>query len=239
RARLAVVEAGEALADTLEALAVLINEPPETTAQLVPRGSLRDTAAPPPPLDELTKIALACRADVRAVRVGVSRANAEVALQRANRFDDVFLFYDPITIQDFSPYNRQASHSWAAGITCSLPIFNRNQGNIARATSNVRQTREELTSVERRVVSEVRLAEREYQVSRRACEQIERAILPLARERVDRRARQLAEGTISLDDYQSSEEEVADVTTSLRDALLRHRRSMLDLNTAVGLRILP
>ena len=69
--------------------------------------------------------------------------------------------------------------------------------------------------------------------------QIERAILPLARETVESRARELADGTIGLEDYQSSEDDLADVTASLRDALLRHRRSMLDLNTAVGLRILP
>ena len=43
---------------------------------------------------------------------------------------------------------------------------------------HVAQTRNELESVERRVASEVRLAEREYQYSKRALERIEKVLWP-------------------------------------------------------------
>ena len=166
-------------------------------------------------------------------------ARAEVNLQRANRFDDVYLFYDPITYQDNRPSNALSSHSWAIGLTFSLPVFNRNQGNIARAQSNVVQTKLELSSLERRVVSEVRLAERECQRSRDALEQIETAILPRAAATLRRKTEQLAAGKISADDFQGHLDDAAEVTQSHRDAIVRNRRAMLDLNTAVGLRILP
>jgi hypothetical protein len=39
-------------------------------------------------------------------RAFVNRAGAEVRLQRANRFDDVYLFYDSITYQDNRPSNQ-------------------------------------------------------------------------------------------------------------------------------------
>ena len=165
----------------------------------------------------------------------MTRAGAEVNLQRANRFDDVYLFYDPITYQDNRPINALSSHSWAVGLTFALPVFNRNQGNIARAQSNVVQTKLELSSLERRVVSEARLAERECQRSREALEQIEKSILP----RVAAKTEQLSAGTISADDYQGHLDDAAEVTQAHRDAIVRHRRAMLDLNTAVGLRILP
>jgi cobalt-zinc-cadmium efflux system outer membrane protein len=42
-----------------------------------------------------------------------------------------------------------------------------------------------------------------------------------------------------VDDYQGHLDDAAEVTQSHRDAIVRHRRAMLDLNTAVGLRILP
>ena len=239
RARASLGEAAEAFEDAQEGLAVLLSLPPHETATLEPQGVLRDSFPPPPDVDELTAIALKCRPDVLAARLGINRAGAEVNLQRANRFDDVYLFYDPITIQDNSPFNNPSASSWAVGLTFSLPIFNRNQGNIARAESNLTQTKLELSSVERRAMADVRLAEREYRRSREALEQIEKSILPRAQDAVRRKTAQLSAGTINADDYQDHLDSAADVMQSHRDALIRHRRAMLDLNTAVGLRLLP
>ena len=239
RARNSLGEAEEAFADAQEGLAVLLNTPIEQTASLEPRGRLHDEFPKPPSADELTSIALRCRPDLHAARLGVTRAGAEVNLQRANRFDDVYLFYDPITYQDNRPINALSSRSWAVGLTFSLPVFNRNQGNIARAQSNVVQTKLELSSLERRIVSEVRLAEREWQRSRDALEQIETSILPRAAATLRRKTEQLSAGTISADDYQGHLDDAAEVTQTHRDAIVRHRRAMLDLNTAVGLRVLP
>jgi len=85
----------------------------------------------------------------------------------------------------------------------------------------------------------VRLAEREYRRSREALEQIEKSILPRAQDAVRRKTAQLSAGTINADDYQDHLDSAAEVMQSHRDALIRHRRAMLDLNTAVGLRLLP
>jgi len=239
RARNSLGDAEEAFADAQEGLAVLLNVPVEQTASLEPKGRLHDAFPTPPSAEELATIALRCRPDLHAARLGVTRAGAEVNLQRANRFDDVYLFYDPITYQDNRPINALSSHSWAVGLTFALPVFNRNQGNIARAQSNVVQTKLELSSLERRVVSEARLAERECQRSREALEQIEKSILPRVAATLRRKTEQLSAGTISADDYQGHLDDAAEVTQAHRDAIVRHRRAMLDLNTAVGLRILP
>ena len=239
RARNSLGEAEEAFADAQEGLGVLLNTPVEQTASLEPRGRLHDTFPKPPSAEELASIALRARPDLHAARLGVTRAGAEVNLQRANRFDDVYLFYDPITYQDNRPSNALSSHSWAIGLTFSLPIFNRNQGNIARAQSNVVQTKLELSSLERRIVSEVRLAERECQRSRESLEQIETSILPRAAATLRRKTEQLSAGKISADDFQGHLDDAAEVTQTHRDAIVRLRRAMLDLNTAVGLRVLP
>ena len=90
RTRNSLGEAEEAYQDAQEGLAVLLNLPPDETARLEPRGTLRDTFQPPPGPEELTAIAARCRPDVLAARLGVNRARAEVGLQRANRFDDVY-----------------------------------------------------------------------------------------------------------------------------------------------------
>jgi cobalt-zinc-cadmium efflux system outer membrane protein len=239
RSRSILGDAVEAFEDAQEGLGVLLAMPPGETASLMPHGLLRDSFPPAPPVDELAALVLRCRPDVHAARLGVSRAGAEVRLQRANRFDDVYLFYDPITYQDNRPTNQLSSHSWAIGLTFALPIYNRNQGNIARAESNVSQTKLELSSLERRVVAEVRLAAREYERSREAVEQIERAVIPRMKATLARKTEDFTAGKLTPDDFQGSLDDAAEVNQSLRDAMVRHRRSMLDLNTAVGLRLLP
>ena len=239
KAKLTGLDAAEAFEDAQETLGLLLGVPPGETIDLVPRGGLRPIAPEPPPLDEMVRLASGCRPDVRAVRLGVNRARAEVDLQRANRVDDVYLFYDPITIQDNGPIQRPDSQSWAVGLTFSLPVFNRNQGNIARAQSNVSQTRTELESMERRVASEVRLADREYHYAKRALERIEAVLLPQSDARLREAQADFEAGESSIDDFQEHLEEAAAVSQSHREALVRYRRSMLDVNTAVGMRILP
>lgn len=64
-------------------------------------------------------------------------------------------------------------------------------------------------------------------------------MLPQLRASLQRRAEQFARGDVSLEDSQSHVEESTELAQTHRDALVRHRRSMLDLNTAVGHRVLP
>ena len=44
---------------------------------------------------------------------------------------------------------------------------------------------------------------------------------------------------MSLDDYLGQLNDDDETARLYRDAFVRHRRSMLDLNTAIGLRLLP
>jgi cobalt-zinc-cadmium efflux system outer membrane protein len=81
--------------------------------------------------------------------------------------------------------------------------------------------------------------EREYQRSREALEQVEKVVLPRAQATLRRKTEQLSKGTLTADDYPGHLDDAVEVTQSHRDALVRHRRAMLDLKTAVGLRLLP
>ncbi len=239
KARATLDEALDNFGDAQEALAVLLNLPADRTSQLQPGGTLRDLGPTPPALQELARLAMERRPDVVGARRGISRAQAELSLQRTNRLDDIFLFYDPITYQDNSPSKLESARSWVIAVTFPLPIYNRNQGNIAKAQTNIHQTTTELAALERRVVSEVRMAEREYRSSRQSLERIESTTLPRARKAFERNSKEFADGKITADDYMSHLDDEAEAATSFREALLRHRKSMLDLNTAVGLRLLP
>ena len=113
-------------------LGALLGIPAPQAERIELRGSLKVEAPTPPLGGELVSLALSCRPDLQAYRLGVRRSQADVKLALANRFADVYVLYQPYTFQDNSPFGARSATSWAAGVTVPLPLYNRNQGNIPR-----------------------------------------------------------------------------------------------------------
>ena len=88
-------------------------------------------------------------------------------------------------------------------------------------------------------ISEVRQAHREYLRSREALERFERSIVPNARAARIKAEAEFAADKLSPDDYLGHLTDDEETARLYRDAFVRHRRSMLDLNTTAGLRLLP
>jgi cobalt-zinc-cadmium efflux system outer membrane protein len=236
---LAMMDARANLQSSKRALVTALSLPREIADRIDLRGSLRDQAPALREVDELVQMAIAARPDLASFRLNLCRAMADVRLAKANRFSDVFVLYQPYTYQDNSPFNLPSSRSWAVGATMTAPIYDRNQGNIRRANFNVDQSRLEMQAVERRVVTEVEDARAEYDVSRAMVERIEQRLLPAARHVRDHslKASEVAGGDVYA--YLIAQRDYQDLVRQYRDALVRHRRAMLKLNTVVGLRILP
>jgi cobalt-zinc-cadmium efflux system outer membrane protein len=228
-----------ALADAKRDLATLLNLPPWQAAALDVRGSARDEAAPPPPEEDLIRLALCVRPDVVAYRLGIQRARSDVRLARKERFEDVFLLYTPYQFTNYAHEGQKSATGWSVGVLVSLPLLNRNQGNIARAERSELQSRIELGGLERQVVGEVQRACQEYRTTRSAVQKLERSILPRARRLRDEKFRLYSEGQEDITAYYNAERDFNEIVRQYRDALIRHRRSMLRLNTAVGQRVLP
>lgn len=238
-AEVELMDAEEGLRRTKRNLGVLLNMAPPAAEVLQLRGTIHDNAPPPPPIDSLVRIALDQRPDVAAFRIGIQRSEAEVKLAEANRMSDVYLLYQPYTFQNNAPFNKKSATSWALGVTVPLPLYNRNQGNIQRARTNVVQTQVELQERAQLAVNEVRQAEREYALTRAAVQRVEGRLLPAATRVRDDAFRLYTQGEENVLVYLNGQREYNDAARQYRDLLVRHRRSMLRLNTAVGLRLLP
>jgi len=236
---LAMIDAGANLLSAKRSLATVLSLPREEAAALEVRGTLRDLVPPPAPTLELLPIAVAARPDLAVYRWNVCRALADVRLAKANRFSDVYVLYQPYTYQDLAPFGFAPARSWAVGATVTAPIFDRNQGNIRRAAVNVDQSRLEMQAVERRVMSELEDAREEYEVSRQMIDRIEKRLLPDARRVRDLSLQASEQAGGDAYAYLIAQRDYQDLVRQYRDALVRHRRAMLKLNTVVGLRILP
>ena len=232
-------QADTALRQAKRALAVMIDIPPGEADGLEILGSIRDEVASPPPPDDLGRLALCVRPDVVSYRLGVRRAQEDVRLQRAERFPDVFVLYTPYGFRNNAPVDEKSATSWSVGALVSVPIFNRNQGNIRRAEHNVMQTQIELTGLEKQVLSDVERAYLEYGSTHAAVQRLQNGILPRAKRLRDQKYTLYTQGQENIVTYLTAQRDYNEVVRQYRDTLIRHRRSMLRLNTAVGQRVLP
>jgi cobalt-zinc-cadmium efflux system outer membrane protein len=237
-AEIGLADAEDSFRDANRTLGGLLAIPPAAAETIALRGTIHDTAEPPPLLQELVDAALAGRPDLVSYRLGIARALADVKLAKAQRFSDVYMFYQPYTAYT-PPAGFSTVNSWALGATVPLPVYNRNQGNIERAKINVSQVQTELASREALAQREVYKAHHEYTLTRAAVARVMHDLLPSARRVRATTLRQFELGEIDAIAYLNAERDYNDVVRQYRETIIRHRRSMLKLNTAVGQRILP
>jgi outer membrane protein, heavy metal efflux system len=238
-ASVGLLDAEEAFRQRKLVLGELLNLSPDDAERLELRGTIGDLAPPLAPEPELVRIAMTSRPDVIAYRLGIKSAQANVGLQRANRFSDAYVLYQPYTYQNNAPFGKQSGTSWAVGVTVPLPIYNRNQGNIERAKINVYQTETQLAYQEKRVETEVRQAIKEYQVSGQIADRIRRQVLPGLKRAYEDRLQLFLEGERDKIVYLDAQRRYNETVKAYLDAAVRHRRSMLILNTVVAQRIMP
>jgi cobalt-zinc-cadmium efflux system outer membrane protein len=238
-ARGALEEAEGHLLQARRNLAALLAIPPDRAGALEVRGSLDDRSPPPPGVEELLGLALASRPDLAAERLGIAYARAAVQAARAERFDDAVTFFTPYEAQDYRPQGKRVAAGWGGGAGTTLPILDRNQGAIARARIDVGQARVEREGVERRVANQVQQARTEYEASRETVRRWEQEALPASRGLRDEALRRWAAGGEEFDAVLDAQKTYAEAVEGCLAARVRHRRSMLKLNTAVGQRVLP
>jgi outer membrane protein, heavy metal efflux system len=241
-AQLGVVEAKQTKIKANRALAVVLNFPLDDSAQ-IEKFDVRDPVgaiqALPLPRDELVQKALVIRPDLIAQKYAMRRADADVQVARSNAYQDVFLLWQPYTYQNNTYLGVPSATSWTLGVTAVMPLYNRNQGNITRAKINVTQTQVQAKSAERGAIQDVLDAVQELEQSRYAVLQFQNEILPPAKGVRDSAYRRWIGGETPVQDYLDAQQDYNDRVRQYRDALVRHRRAILELNTAVGERILP
>lgn len=236
---LQIREATQARAKTLRTLGRLLDLPHAETDQIKPRDKIYNLVPLPTTSDALIETGLNARPDLLATRMGLLRAEADVVYARTQRFSDVYLLYQPYTFQNNSWQGLKSAYSYAFGVTVALPVYNRNQGNILRARLNADQSKVELADQEKQVIYDVEEAVREYELSRNSVVEFKKEVLPASAAVRDAAYVRWQGGETSALDYLEAQQEYNDVVRQYRDALVRHRRAMLDLNTAVGSRVIP
>jgi outer membrane protein, heavy metal efflux system len=239
KAQLQVKESRKAKIAANRALALMLNMPLDDVEKLDvfdPVGKLQPL---PVPKEELVKRAVARRPDLIAFRYGLRRALADLKLARANGYPDAYILYQPYTFQNNTYLGVPSAYSWTLGATLTIPLYNRNQGNVTRAKINISQTEIQVASAERVVQNDVLNAALELEQSLVAVTEFRKDIIPVSQKVRDAAFKRFTGGQTSALEFLSAQQDFNDQVRAYRDALVRHRQAILDLNTAVGERVLP
>jgi cobalt-zinc-cadmium efflux system outer membrane protein len=220
---------------------------PELAQDFEVEGELRP-AAPPQSLAELEQRALAARPDLLSAETAVRKAEADVQLAEANAKVDVTVSLgwihtgpsvaDDQRVQPFFSFG-QTANALGTGVNFPLPIFNRNQGEIARARSEVVRTRAAADAVRAQLIDDVETAYVALRTSQERVALHERVYLKESRE-----SREIAEfayrkGATSILDLLDAERTDRATQLAYRQALADFVTRLAQLESAVGADLAP
>ena len=209
-------------------LSTLLGRGPNGDALAVTGDLRRD----PEPIgyDDLHRQALARRPDVQAARTDQARSVSDLRLQLANGRVDYTVSGE---------YHRQEGaairgNSVGVFFSAPLPLFNRNQGEIARARIVTRQTETRLQAVEMDVSNQAANAFAEYSTARDVLDTLEGQMLAQAREVRSATEYAYRRGEASLIEFLDAVRAFNDTMQSYNEARAQYARSLYTLDSIRG-----
>jgi cobalt-zinc-cadmium efflux system outer membrane protein len=182
-------------------------------------------------LEELQARALQERPDYRAAELGVTAAQSQSALAKANAKQDV-----DATL-DYTHTSGENSASFF--VNFGLPIFNRNQGEIARTGYALTQAQEMQASTSDTVLSDVTDAYEALRSNDEVVQLYTSSYLKQAQDSRDISEYAYERGATSLLDFLDAERSNRAIQLAYRQALSSYMTALEQLKEAVGTRNLP
>jgi cobalt-zinc-cadmium efflux system outer membrane protein len=182
-------------------------------------------------LDDLQARALRERPDFHAAELGITAAQSQILLAKANSKVDVTGTYD------FSHVSGETTGSIFASF--DLPIFNRNQGEIARTNYALTQAKEQEQAASDTVLSDVANAYEAVKSNDEVVQLYTSGYLQQAQDSRDISEYAYKRGAASLLDFLDAERSYRSTQLAYRQALASYMTALEQLKEALGTRNLP
>jgi outer membrane protein, heavy metal efflux system len=182
-------------------------------------------------LDELQTSALRNRPDLRAAQLGIAAANSQYELAKADGKQDV------TAGANYSHVNAISAVTFTVSIP--LPIFDRNQGEIARTNVAVRQAQEQQAAARGQVLTDVKDAYEGLATNDRVAQYYRSGYLDVSQKNRDISEYAYRRGATSLLDFLDAERSYRATQLAYRQALAAYLLALEQVREAVGTRTLP
>ncbi|HEV2288511.1 MAG TPA: TolC family protein [Candidatus Acidoferrales bacterium] len=182
-------------------------------------------------LEGLQALAVKDRPDLRAAEQGITAAKSQYLLAKANGKQDITgtLNYTHITGYD----------SVSAIFSMPLPIFDRNQGEIARTNAAILQAQETAAEASEQVMTDVRTAYETVKTNEETLQIYQSGYLDQAKQSVTISQYAYQRGAASLLDFLDAERSYRDTELAYRQQLASYMLALEQLREAIGTRNLP
>ncbi len=240
RLRIRQIDAGNELETALLELRTLIGLDISEPLRIAPQADR------PPRLDlglsELTEQAIRGRSDLEAARIGERLGAARIDLARSNAIPNItpsVRFSRSKGVIDLPEsagggFARDLDNELTFGVSIDIPIFNRNQGEIASASGQQLQavrTREFLEATIRR---DVAVAYRQYRAAAEKLVLFTTQILPRAEANLQTVRAAYNEGEFSVFEVVAEQRRLIENVTGFNETLRDYYRALAALEAAVG-----
>ncbi len=181
--------------------------------------------------EDLQALALKQRPDLLAAQLGVTASQSQYQLAKANRARSLTTTFDYTHVADVN----------SAGFTMNIeiPIFDRNQGEIARTHTAITQANELQSAASETVLTDVANAYQTVQVNDQIVELYTSGYLKQAQDSRDISEYAYKRGAASLLDYLDAERSYRALQLAYRQSLAAYMLAVEQVKEAVGTRNLP
>ena len=187
QADLDLVQAENDLLLIWQELATVVGEP---GLQQGPLAGDLEKEIPAIDREQMATFILATSPEIKAAKARIERAQAVISRARAERVPDMIvrggIGYNTERLElGDSPFQRRTGPEASLEVGFRVPLFNRNQGNIAAAEAELAAAEADLRRVELSLRARYARAFTNYEVARRTVTTYQQSILPRARRSFD------------------------------------------------------
>jgi cobalt-zinc-cadmium efflux system outer membrane protein len=192
-------------------------------------GELRRDAVTEPK-EEIVRRALLRRPDYLANHQSEVRSRADLRLQLANAKIDYSIGTEFVRQSAYGI----SGNSMDFSVSVPLPVFNRNQGEIARSQREINLTAARATALESAIQTEVDKAYRQYTVSQQLLNRVETDMLARARSVRDTTEYSYRRGEASLVEFLDAQRAFNEAMQTFNEARANYARSLYLIDTVSG-----
>lgn len=200
-------------------------------------------------LSELQQLALSNRPDLKSADTAREKALADLRLAKANRWPDPTIgtsflhtgneIGGPSWFQPFYPKGRVSNAMGMGLASISIPIFNRNQGEVARTKSEQLKADFLAQAARNQVLQDVETAYVSFESSRERVRLYEQTYLSRAKESLDIEEFSFKNGAASILDFLDAERTYRATQLAYRQQLAIYLTNLAQLEAAVGVPVTP
>jgi outer membrane protein, heavy metal efflux system len=180
-------------------------------------------------------LSAALRPDLRQIELGIDRTRAEIALARAEAWEDwrVGLDYSNDRVVD-DPSGLRTDQFLGLKLAIPLPLWNRNQGRVYAQQATALQARQEVEALRLTIRTEIAAAAARVAQLKKATGLYSQTVLPLYKKNIDLLKQGYAQGLAEFSQLVQTQNQQALLRITYFDAQTQYGAALIDLETAAA-----